>query len=73
MDDQINPILLQHRAIHPHDGMPLLRFSMGWLRDDGTVFIYRSAYGYVYCGCVNYPQAIEFLTSDIQLDSGPAI
>lgn len=68
MDNQKDTIFIQHRAIHPHDGMPLLRFSMGWLCDDGTVFIHGSAYGYVYCGRVNYPQAVQFLAPGIQLD-----
>jgi hypothetical protein len=68
MDHQAYAFLDQQGPVHPSYGVQILRFSVGWAIDDDTVFLYGLSNGYVYCGSVSHPQAVEFFTFGLQLN-----
>lgn len=69
MDNHKDALVLQQRSGHPYDGVQVLRFCMGWVLHDDSVFLYGTNYGYVFCGCVDHTQAVELLTSGVQFDT----
>ena len=67
MDNQAHAVSSQRGARHPSNGVQILRECMGWYINRDSVFLYGVFMGNVYCTCVEYSQACEFLAPNIQL------
>jgi len=73
MVDTRNAVSLQPRAGIAFTGLPRMPQCMGWILDDGSIFIYGFDGVHSICGFVGCSQAIEFLAYNFQLLERQAI
>jgi hypothetical protein len=66
MDHQAHFFPFQQDPEYTFDGVQVLRLSMGWINDNGSVLLCGIYGGYFCCGVVDYPQAVELLALGIQ-------
>jgi hypothetical protein len=68
MDDKMDALSFQSRR--PFIRLPLLFKCMGFVLDNGDVYVFGTNGIHSICGSINHTQAIEFLTFNFQLSQG---